>query len=116
MDRDPAGVDHLVTAVQRMWDVGMRMLRVPYQGHVAEALEAHDRIREAARACDEGLATSEITGERLHLPELLRLRGRYAASLGEEWQPWLERAIAVADEQGTTRLAALATRELTDLS
>ncbi len=108
MHRSAEGIDHLRAAIAQMWEVGMRMLRVPYQGHLAEALEVHGRFREAAAACDDGIATSGVPGERLHLPELYRLRGLSALQLGEDGRPLLEQALAEADAQGAVLLAARA--------
>jgi class 3 adenylate cyclase/tetratricopeptide (TPR) repeat protein len=101
-------------------------------GHIAFSASSLARLAElVARAGDvdraaelvaEGIEVVHKTGEHLHLPELLRLRGEYALARwgdAEEAAADLREAVQVADQQGAgvSRLrAALALARLPEAS
>jgi predicted ATPase len=68
----------------------------------ADAFLAAGRCDDALATLDRALATSERTGERFYLTELLRLKGEALASRGDgsAAEPWLRQAIDVARGQG----------------
>ena len=109
---DPAGLERLQAAAAALVQHGVTMLQPQWQAAKGDALEALGRDREALAAYDAGLADAEASGEHLATPELLRRRGMLAGRLGEDPAPWLERALALAQEQGAGHVAARATADL----
>jgi predicted ATPase len=69
---------------------------------LAEALLVAGRRDEALVTLERALATSERTGERFYLAELLRLKGVALAGRGDSSaaEPWLRGAVNLAADQG----------------
>jgi tetratricopeptide (TPR) repeat protein len=95
--------DALLAAAAVMSDaIGQLAFLPAHYANLAEAYERRGELDRALKAVDEGINIVDRTGERLHLSNLLRLRGRYAITRGASAAGLadLREAAALADRQG----------------
>jgi hypothetical protein len=79
----PGAADDLITAAYVMAEVvGQLAFLAAHYVNLALVHEFRNEPDLAMQAVNDGLALVERTGERLHLPDLLRLRGRYLLQEG----------------------------------
>jgi predicted ATPase/DNA-binding SARP family transcriptional activator len=99
------------------WDAtGARRYRHSFHALLAEGYLAASRAADALRAAAGGLRACEETGERFYEAELYRIQGEALAALSQERideaEASMERALAVARDQGATLLERRAAESL----
>ena len=117
-DRD-AGIRMLEDGLGYLFDEGVRMFRSLHLGLLAEIFLEDDQPGRALKTLGDAQEHIERTGERVWEAEIFRLRGRALFATDNtqlsQARDCFERAVAIADSLGMTRLQCRAEADLTNL-
>src|SRR5262249_34566286 len=100
-----AGVLLLRTSLEAMHARRYRLLTTAFNGTLAEGLAKTGRFDDALKTIDETIALVERSGDLVHMPELLRIKGeillRAAGTDPGQAEDWLVRSLDLAGRLST---------------